>query len=255
MHILPISTPILNAGNSLAEALCHDGEICDGDILVISSKAVATVEGAAIDLAALNISAEAISLAKDCGIEKSTAFYQAVIEETARMGGSIIRGNHGVVLTELQPKGCTGTLLVPNAGLDSSNILDGYAIGWPRDPVESAKNLKREISSKIEGEVAVLLSDSCLSPRRVGVTAFALCAVGIDPLESLIGTPDLYKKDMTMTVEAVADQLAVIANFVMGNAGQSRPAAVIREHGISFCDFSGWVPGIERERDVYHLVL
>jgi len=37
----------------------------------------------------------------------------------------------------------------------------------------------------------------------------------------------------------------------MGNAAQSIPAAVIREHEIPFSDFVDWVPGILKEEDLF----
>ena len=56
---------------------------------------------------------------------------------------------------------------------------------------------------------------------------------------------------MTITVEATADQLATAANTLMGNAAQAVPAVIIRDHGLSFSDFCGWVPGIEKEEDLF----
>ena len=79
----------------------------------------------------------------------------------------------------------------------------------------------------------------------LGVTAFALVCVGLDPLLSQQGVEDLFGKPLRITTEAIADQLATAANFVMGNAGQSTPAAIIRAHGLRLSDFAGWVPGIE----------
>ncbi len=105
------------------------------------------------------------------------------------------------------------------------------------------------------GSVALLLTDSGLSPRRLGVTAFALAIAGMDPTRSLIGSPDLFGKALRLTEEAIADQLATAANAVMGNAAECTPAAFIRDHGIPFSNYVGWVPGIERERDLYHGVI
>jgi len=83
------------------------------------------------------------------------------------------------------------------------------------------------------------------------VTAFALVVSGFDPLVSKIGERDLFGRELTMTVEAVADQLATAANMIMGNAAESRPATIIRNHGIPFTDFEGWVPGISKEEDLF----
>lgn len=250
MELIPIQTPILKEGDDLASVLSESGLIQDGDILVISSKAVATAEGAAIEMETMEVTEQAKDLAE--GTKKSDAYYQVVLNETARMNGSIIQSVNGVVLTELKPDGMEeGSILVPNAGLDRSNIKEGYVIGWPEDPVASL----RELNKNFDQNIALVLTDSGLSPRRRGITAFALAAKGIDPVVSMRGTPDLFGTALRITEEAVADQLATAANFLMGNSDQSIPAVTVRDHGIAFSDFAGWVPGIVREEDIYHGVI
>ena len=101
---------------------------------------------------------------------------------------------------------------------------------------------------------AVLLTDSTCRPRRLGVTALALTVSGFDPLRSLIGMKDLFGKDLRLTQEAVADQLATAANMLMGNAGESVPAMIIRNHGIPFSNFEGWVPGIAPKDDLFGML-
>lgn len=249
MEILPIKTPILTSGDSFASILLEHGDIRDDDIIVVSSKAIATVEGAAICLSDIEATTEAEDLTRELG--KSAAYYQVVLDETTRMNGTIIQSVNGIVLTELKPDGLTeGSILVPNAGLDRSNIEEGYVIGWPKDPVESAQNLRAAL-----GNVGIIITDSGLSPRRKGVISFALTVSGFDPFVSMIGKSDLFGQSMHITEEAVADQLSTAANFIMGNTNQSIPAVVIRGHGIPLNDFSGWVPGIEREKDIYHKVI
>ncbi len=111
--------------------------------------------------------------------------------------------------------------------------------------------VRSENGAEVGPPPAILLSDSTCSPRRRGVTAIALACCGIDPFTNAIGTNDLYKRKMTMTMEATADQLATAANMLMGNAAQSIPAVIIRDHGLPFTDFCGWVEGMEREEDMF----
>lgn len=251
MQVLPIRTPLLKRGDDLAGILCAKIQLQPKDILVISSKAVATCEGAEIDLATLAASVEAIQWSKKCG--KSPEFCEAVLSESERLGGRIVGSCQGAVLTLLRPAGMkTGSLLVPNAGLDQSNVQRGFAIGWPRDPVASARTIRTKLASY---GVAVILSDSCCRPGRQGVAAFALCACGIDPIVSRVGTPDLFGTALKVTHEAVADQLATAANAVMGNAAESTPAAVIRGHTATQSDFCGWVSGIAPEEDLFRDIL
>lgn len=86
-----------------------------------------------------------------------------------------------------------------------------------------------------------------------GVTAFALVVVGFDPIENYIGKKDLFGRQLLVTREARADQLATAANFLMGNADQAIPAVIVRGHGLPFSDFAGWVPGIKKEEDMFNI--
>ena len=268
MLILPLQTQRLSHGDDLASALREAiqkspaQELHPGDILAVSSKALAACEGATIDLNALKPGPEATTLAEASG--RSPLFCQAVLEECERLHGTVRGTCPGALITELMPEGMEGSLLVPNAGLDESNTPQGTAIGWPRDPVASVRRMQQDIKICDKGEacpaltsnhqatIALLLTDSCLVPRRWGVTAFALVAAGIDPLRSEQGNRDLYGKPIRITTEAIGDQLATAANAVMGNVAQSCPAALIRDHGLAYSDFSGWVPGITPQEDLFH---
>jgi coenzyme F420-0:L-glutamate ligase / coenzyme F420-1:gamma-L-glutamate ligase len=244
MQIFGVTTSVLCAGYSLAEVLRET--VRDGDIVVLSSKAVAAVEGIAMNLASLPVSPEAALWATRTG--RSVGFCEAVLRETMRMHGKAVTYCPGVILTQLKPDGMhDGVLLVPNAGLDESNIDHGFAIGWPHDPVKSVRDLRTAIGK----EAAYILTDSCILPRRKGVLAFALACTGINPLKSEIGKQDLFGKTLSMTVEASADQLAVAGNFIMGNASQATPAAIIRDHGIPLAGYEGWVDGIDPAADLF----
>jgi coenzyme F420-0:L-glutamate ligase len=249
VRILPLHTPILNDGDDLVGIFAQSASFEEGDVLVISSKAIATVEGARIDLTKISVTPEAEEWAKRSG--RSAAFRQAVLNEAKRLNGKVVGGSELAMLTELKPEGLEGTLLVPNAGLDQSNVPEGFCIGWPVDPLSSASALRDVLSQGTGQHLAVIVSDSCCRPRRWGVTAFALVCAGMDPLSPQIGRKDLFGRPLTMTVEAVADQLATTANAVMGNADQSIPAAIIREHGLPMTDFAGWVRGINPEEDLF----
>ncbi len=243
MQILPVSTRLLSKGNDLADVLWKSGVLQAGDIVVFSSKAVTMTERGARALPAA-ASADANALAAKTG--QDPRFCEAILEETKRLNGRVIHACTGAVLTELR-----GSLLIANAGLDQSNAGEGMIIGWPEDPVKSVGQLQRDLSEKTGGAVGIVLSDSCSMPRRKGVIAVALTVAGFDPLVNQEGRTDLYGRALGMTTEAVADQLATAANAVMGNADQSIPAAVIRDHNIPFSAFIGWVPGIAKADDLF----
>src|SRR3990167_6495194 len=141
MKIFPIRTGLLKKGDSLEKEI---KDVHAGDIIVVSSKIIATTEGAMIELRTMTPSEEAKQLSEKTG--RSPEFMQAVLEETKRLHGKILSAVPGAVLTELKPTGLpSGTILTANAGLDESNIEKGFAVGWPVDPVKSAMRLKKEL--------------------------------------------------------------------------------------------------------------
>lgn len=280
MLLLPIHTPILKPGDALADILMKSAKILSGDIVVISSKAIATIEGAMIDLRTLKPSPDAVDLSNK--IERTPSFCEGLIKELIRLNGTIISTCPGAALTELRPQGlASGSILIANAGLDESNVKKGCAIGWPGDPVLSVRRLREQLRAETAKRVeraerkylnsasslpsspsqpflpslAIILTDSSCTPRRTGVTAIALTVSGLDPLQSMKGEHDLFRKPLRITTEAVADQLATAANFLMGNAGQSVPAVIIRDHGLTLSDWEGWVPGIEADQDLFRGVV
>ncbi len=276
MLLLPLQTRRIQPGDDLAAILSGTAAIEPGDIVVLSSKAVATAEGFLHALADVTPSAEAHRLSALC--TRSPAFCELVLQELQRMDGKILHHAPGALLTEVRPQGMqSGSLLIANAGLDESNVRQGFAIGWPMDPVRSLRELRLHIVKTLQKQSAIshqpsakkmdangwkliagsspalVMTDSCIHPRRIGVGAVALAVSGLDPLQSEKGKKDLFGKELHITVEAVADQLATAANFLMGNAAQSTPAVIIRDHGLPLSDYEGWVPGMEPGEDLFPL--
>lgn len=254
MQLLPIHTPILRKGDDLAGILSASAALQGGDIVVVSSKAVATVEGAAVDCAAITASDEAKSWSTKLG--RSPEFVQAVLNETARLHGRPIGSCPGALLTEVTPEGFPhGTILTANAGMDESNVEQHHTVGWPKDPPASAHALRIALQAKVSNvqdpSVGIVISDSNTRPRRLGVTAFALAVSGFEPLASQAGREDLFGRKLRITTEAIADQLATAANFLMGNANQSIPAVIVRDSGVLLTEFEGWVHGIAPDEDLY----
>jgi coenzyme F420-0:L-glutamate ligase len=244
MIIVPIRTGLLKKNDDLAKEILNNTKLQPDDILVISSKAIATTEGSAMNLGTITPSPDAIKYAKICNLDPT--FTECILREMKRMNGYIASTCPFALLTSLKPTGMkTGRILCPNAGMDQSNIGAGSAVGWPIDPVVSAQKLRKALG------IPVIISDSCCRPSRLGVTAFALVCAGIEPLRSEIGKKDLFGNSMRVTYEAVADQLATAANAVMGNTDQCCPAAIIRNSGIAASSFCGWVDGIEPDEDMF----
>ncbi|MDO8649390.1 MAG: coenzyme F420-0:L-glutamate ligase [Candidatus Peregrinibacteria bacterium] len=254
MQLLPIKTGLLHPGDSLTEALLRSTRLQEADIIIVSSKAVATAENTLIDLRSITPSPTALEWAAKTG--RSPPFCEAVLAETKRLNGKVISHCPGALLTEVLPEGLSrGSIITANAGLDESNAPVGCAIGWPTNPPMSARSLRTALEAHTDGSIAVIISDSRCSPRRLGVTAFALAASGIDPFADQAGKEDLYGRKLHITTEAISDQLATAGNFLMGNAAQATPAVIIRDHGLQMSKFEGWVEGIDAGVDLFRGIL
>ncbi len=257
MELLPLKTGILRAGDDLAAALkaAGDPSSSDGlrrtgirpdDIVVISSKAVATCENAFINLKTIGISKRALADAEKTG--RTPAFCQAVADETARMNGRVVGHCTGAMLCTLNPADGIW-IIAANAGMDQSNVPDGTTLGWPVDSAASAKRLHDELGC------AVIVIDSRCSPLRKGIDAYALACAGIDPVRIEIGVRDLFGRELLMPRDAVADGLASAASVLMGNAAQATPAVIVRGHDLPSSDFAGWVPTFPPEEDLFRDVI
>ena len=116
MLILPVLTKRLKQGDDLALILSENAVLNDGDILVVSSKAIAMTEGAKIDLKTITPSEAAKKLSARC--RQDPHFTQVVLDEAKRMNGETAGVSPHALLTSLRPNGMLkGRILCPNAGL------------------------------------------------------------------------------------------------------------------------------------------
>lgn len=246
MQLLPLRTNLLRAGDDLVSALRAAGECRSDDIIVLSSKAIATSENAFIDLSTIAISDTAHLEAEKTG--RSAAFCQAVLDETTRMNGRVVGRCPGALLCLVHPAPEIW-IVAANAGMDQSNVPDNTALGWPIDSAASALRLQHELGC------AVIITDSCCTPLRTGITAYALACAGVDPIRDERGKPDLYGTPLRITRDNVVDELAAAGNFLMGNAAQATPAVIVRDHGLPRSDFAGWIPTFPPEEDLFRDVI
>jgi coenzyme F420-0:L-glutamate ligase/coenzyme F420-1:gamma-L-glutamate ligase len=114
-----------------------------------------------------------------------------------------------------------------NAGVDSSNVADGYLTLLPEDPDGSAERIRSALSSSTDARVAVVITDTFGRPWRQGLVNVAIGCAGFPALVDLRGTKDAVGRVLEATVEALADEVAAAGGLVMGKA-DGVPAALIR---------------------------
>ena len=141
----------------------------------------------------------------------------------------IFGGVAGFVITS------TDSILAPNAGIDKSNSQDEMIL-YPHNPYLIAEQLKRKFFLDYSIHVGIIIADSRLMPARVGTIGIAIACSGIEPVLDRRGSKDLDGNALKVTFQAVADNLASIANHKMGEGNETLPIAIIKDSGAKITD-------------------
>lgn len=195
-----------------------------GDILIISSKFVSMSENRIVDLANIKVKKEGKELAESLSMDPSLA--QLVVDEA----DTIFSGVQGFALA------IKNGVIVPNAGIDRSNVFHGHAILYPKNPYFSAAKIRKKILEKTGKKIGIVLSDSRLMPTRIGTTGVALAVSGFDPVKDERGRKDLFGNVLRVTQRALADDLCSAAQLLMGEADEGMPIVIARNTGIKITD-------------------
>lgn len=228
MQVHAVRTPqIVQAGDDLKEILRGSiDSLPERSVVAITSKIVSLAQGRVVSTQ---------SIAKHDLIRQEADLYT---EPTS--------SKYDIMLTVTQGQLCV------NAGIDESNAREGYVL-WPENPQRVANEVwafLREVYGV--QELGVIITDSRTQPLYWGVIGATLAHCGFKALNTLIGTPDLYGREMRMTQESVYQALAVAAVFEMGEGAQQTPIAVVNDiRSITFQDR----PPTEAELAALHIEL
>lgn len=203
LEIIPVEgLPEIRPGDRLAPMLAACAELADGDVVVVTQKVVSKAEG------------RMVAVDPD-----DPAAYAAVIEgECVR----VLRRRGDLVIAET-----AAGFVCANAGVDRSNVPDGYVTLLPLDADRSARRIRDGLRASPGVEVGVIVSDTFGRPWRRGVTDVAIGCAGIAAVVDLRGTTDAMGRTLEVTEVAVADELASAAELVMGKS-TGVAAAIIR---------------------------
>ena len=213
LTVIPVEgLPEIEQGDPLGRLIAERSEISEGDVLVVSQKAVSKAEGRLRRLTSVIPGTEARKLAALLG--RDPALVQLVLDESRE----VIRAERGVLITETRQG-----LVCANAGIDSSNLPEDIVSLLPEDPDASARRIRGEIGLR----VGVVVSDSFGRAWRLGQSEVAIGIAGLAPLDDWRGRADAGGRELTATVIAVADEAAAAADLVRDKAGRV-PAAIVR---------------------------
>lgn len=198
----PHGVPEVRAGDDLAALLLSalpDGYLADGDVVVVTSKAVSKAEG------------RVVAGARDEHLAAETA------RVVARRGlTTIVRTHHGLTLAA--------------AGIDASNVELGSSVLLPLDPDASARRLRATLVARSGRILGVVVTDTAGRAWREGQTDIAIGAAGLLVAEDFAGRIDAHGNELAVTAPAVADEIAGLAELASGKLG-GRPFVVVRGRG------------------------
>jgi coenzyme F420-0:L-glutamate ligase len=168
-------------------------DLRDGDVLVVTQKVVSKAEAQLVPI--------------DPGDPQSKA--KIVEGESVR----VLRRRGDLVVSETRHG-----FVCANAGVDLSNVSQGWAALLPEDSDRSARRLRDGLRARLDVEVAVIISDTFGRPWRRGLTDVAIGCAGIRAIVDLRGTEDTNGYELQATEVCVVDELASAAELIMGKA-------------------------------------
>lgn len=222
MQVIPVHiSNEIEVNDDLAELILSSQEIKEGDILVIAQKIISKQEGRIIELSKIEPSLLAQGIASQ--YHKDPRIVELILSESKK----IVRMQNGVIIVETNHG-----FICANAGIDESNVKDGFVTLLPVDSDLSAKKIRDGILNKTRKNIAVVVSDTFGRPFRNGQTNCAIGLSGITPILDYAGTQDAFGNILRVTAIAISDEIASTAELVMGKNNKC-PVAIIRDYKFS----------------------
>ncbi len=204
LSIWPIAgVPEVHPGDDLAGLLAAaEPGLADGDVVVVTQKVVSKAEGRLVRL----------------DPDDPRGQRRVVEDESVR----VLRRRGDLVISETRHG-----FVCANAGVDLSNVDEGWAALLPEDSDRSARRLRDGLRARLGVEVAIVVSDTFGRTWRRGLTDVAIGCAGIRAVVDLRGTTDQRGRELAVTEVCVVDEIAGAAELVMGKA-TATAAAVVR---------------------------
>lgn len=189
-------------GDDLATLIADAAELADGDVVVVTQKIVSKAEG------------KLVAVDPDDPLGHKALVEAESVRVLRRRGDLVIsQTRHGFICA--------------NAGVDLSNVEEGFAALLPDDSDRSARRIRDGLRARVGVDVAVIVSDTFGRVWRRGVTDVAIGCAGIGAILDLRGTTDALGRELAVTEVAVVDELAGAAELVMGK-DRAIPVAIVR---------------------------
>ena len=227
MQITPVHIEKeIDSSDNISKLISQSAKLNDGDILVIAQKIISKQEGRVVALSTVTPSL----LAQGIGSQyhKDPRVVELILSESKR----IVRMKNEIIIVQTH----TG-FICANAGIDESNVEDGYATLLPVDSDLSAQKIRDDIKNNVSKDVAVVVSDTFGRPFRMGQTNCAIGISGLNPILDYAGTLDSFGRILRVTEIAIADEFSAAAELVMGKT-LNCPVVIIRDYLFEFGNYS-----------------
>ena len=227
MQITPVHIEKeIDSSDNISKLISQSAKLNDGDILVIAQKIISKQEGRVVALSTVTPSL----LAQGIGSQyhKDPRVVELILSESKR----IVRMKNEIIIVQTH----TG-FICANAGIDESNVKDGYATLLPVDSDLSAQKIRDDIKNNFSKDVAVVVSDTFGRPFRMGQTNCAIGISGLNPILDYAGTLDSFGRILRVTEIAIADEFSAAAELVMGKT-LNCPVVIIRDYLFEFGNYS-----------------
>ena len=217
--------PEIRPGDNLGALIADRTDLRTDDVVCVASTVVSKAEGRGADLTAFPADGRATAIAdrldRLTGGSRDPRFAQAVLEESDEL---LLEAPFLLAVSRF------GHVTV-NAGIDRSNVAGRDLLLLPEDPAESAQRLHETLGAR------VVVTDTSGRPFRYGQRGVALGWAGLPAARDWRGEHDRDGRELSVTVQAVVDELAAAANLVTGEGAGGTPVAVVRDW--TFGDHAG----------------
>ena len=225
MQIIPVHIEKeIVPSDDLSSMILDSEKLDDGDIVVIAQKIISKQEGRLVRLT--DVTPSLLSQGISSQYQKDSRIVELILSESRR----IVRMHGGILIVETN-----NGFVCANAGIDESNVEEGYATLLPVNSDISAKRIRNEIFEQTGKNVAVIISDTFGRPFRMGQTNVAIGVSGLNPVLDYAGTLDSFKRILRVSAIAIADEISSASELVMGKSLKC-PVAIVRNYSFEFED-------------------
>ncbi len=213
---LHLDREIVDADDLASLVLEVSPPLREGDVVVVTHKAVSKSEGRVVDLGEVQPSARAIEVAAG---HSDPRLVEVILSESRR----VLRQRGPLLVVETHHG-----LVCANAGVDRSNApRPDSVVLLPADPDASAARLRAALEERSGARLGVLVADTMGRAWREGIVGTAIGASGVEVLRGLVGAVDPNGYELHSTVVAIADELAAAADLAFGKL-ERVPFALVR---------------------------